>query len=307
MNDDLRPLLEEIAASAGDPPEHGLERVALLRRRRKRHRRGAVAAAMALAVSAVAAAPWLAGLQDRDHDVTAADETEDQRMPPPELPDVLQMRCSSQGIEVPVASIRPQPDGMHIEIQNDLRASTEVWVTSDEWDSGRVAVDTGETNLRQPVPPGVLTVGCEIAGEEEQRRVDLIDAEGLYTAPELACPDDAREELADLSVDEPTRSFVSAVGQALEGHLADGDDVRPVDGYPNQRFGDPTADPTVRVVRDGDNMAFVHLTSAEDEGSGEPGVWSSVRAVEACTDLLDPDGTSGESPTDDDADDGDDE
>jgi hypothetical protein len=304
-DDDLRPLLEEIAATAGDPPEHGLKRVALLRRRRKRHRRGAVAAAMALAVSTIAAAPWLAGFWDRDHDVTAADETEDRRTPPAELPDVLQMRCSSQGIEVPVASIRPQPDGMHIEIQNDLRTSTEVWVTSDEWDSGPISVDRGETNLRQPVPPGVLTVGCRIGGEEQQRRVDLVDAEGLYTAPELSCPDDDRAELTDLPVAEPTRSYVSAVGQALEDFLDDGDDTRPLDGYPNQRFGDPTADPTVRVVRDGENVAFVHLTSeaSEEDGSGELGVWSGARLVSACVEFLDPDASPSESPDDDATDD----
>lgn len=300
----LRPLLEKIAATAGDPPEHGLERVAMLRRRRKRHRRGAVAAAMALAVSGVAAAPWLAGLTDQDDDVTAAAETEDGRPPPPEVPDLLQMRCSADGIDVPVASIRPQTDGMHIAVENELRSPIAVWVISDEWDSGEIIVEPGETNLRQPVPPGVLTVGCQVGSVDEQRRVDLVDTEGLYTVPELSCAGDAREELTDLPIAEPTRSYAGAVNQALEGYLSDDDETRPLDGYPDQSFTDPTADPTVRVVRGGETVAFVHLSGETENGDGDEsgtqrGLWSSAPLVEACSDfLLEPDPDSGETSSD---------
>lgn len=283
---DLRRLLEKIAATAGDPPEHGLARVAMLRRRRKRHRRGAVAAAMALAVSGIAAAPWLASLADEGEDVTAAAETGEGRAPPTEVPDVLLMQCSSDGIDVPVASIRPQADGMHIVVQNDLAGPTAVWVESEQWDSGEIAVvDRGQTSLTQPVPPGVLTVGCRIRGSDEQRRVDLVDVDRLYTPPELSCAGGARTELTDLPVAEPTRLYVPAVNDALEQYLRDGDEVRPLDGYPDQSFGDPTLDPTVRVVRDRETVAFVHLGGAQGS-AGERPPWSSARRVEACNDFL---------------------
>jgi hypothetical protein len=284
-DDDLRRLLQKIAATAGDPPEHGLERVAMLRRRRKRHRRGAVAAAMALAVSGIAAAPWLASLADEGEDVTAAAETGKGRRPPTEVPDVLLMECSRDGIDVPVATIRPQDDGMHVVVQNDMASATTVWVQSEQWDSGEIAIDPGQTSLTQPVPPGVLTVGCRIAGADEQRRVDLVDVDRLYTPPELSCAAGARTELTDLPVAEPTRLYGPAVNDALGEYIGDEDEVRPLDGYPDQRFGDPTLDPTVRVVRDGETVAFVHLVGAQGS-DGERPPWSSARRVEACNNFL---------------------
>ena len=123
---DLQLLLEQIAASAGDPPEHGLAGVAARRRRRKRHRRGAVATAMTLAVVATVAAPFVV-LDDHD-DVTAGNAASEGGALRAELPDAVQLTCARTGIDVPVASIRPQRDGLHVEVVNELPGSTQVWV-----------------------------------------------------------------------------------------------------------------------------------------------------------------------------------
>jgi hypothetical protein len=322
---DVRALLAKIAARAGDPPEHGLEDVAALRRRRARHRRGAVATAVVLAVAGVAAAPWVMGLGDDSDDVTSvADAGSTPR--PAELPDVVELRCAPGGIDVPVATIRPQSDGLHLAVDNQLRGVTEVWVTSDGWDSGPIPVEPGRTDLHQPVPPGMLTVGCRIGDRDEQRQVDLVDVERVYEAPELACPAGERRRLSDLPVDPPNWSLATATRQALADYIHEDDDVRAPGGYPDESLGTyHTTDPTVRVVRDGETVAFVHVAAGGAEADADAGdqtsdpdatnqtgatdgtggtggtdgaddeaptgstveLWSRVRLVEACASFLD--------------------
>jgi hypothetical protein len=297
--DDLRAFLEKIAATAGDPPEHGLDGVAARRRRRTRHRRGAVATAVALAVLAVAVYPRIGWLGADNHDVTAAEGGGS--TPPPELPDVVELRCAPTGIEVPVASIQPREDGLHLVIENALANTTEVWVTSESgWDSGRISVEPGSRRLRQPVPPGVLTVGCRVGARNQQRRVDLVDVNGIYETPELSCSDDEQgEPLQDQPVDPITPRYVDAATNLLRALGATGDfEVQPQSGYPSPRFGDPTLDPTVEVVQSGDTVAFVHLVGQDTvEGGPADPPWSSVRRLEYCASLLGGQPAGGDSGT----------
>lgn len=279
--DELRALLEKFAATAGDPPEHGLARVAVMRRRRMRHRRGAVAATMALAVLGLGGGLWVSGMGDEDHDVVAADMPEDDTEPPT-LPDRLVVLCGPEGIEVPVASIRPQADGLHIVFNNADTRTIRVWVTSAQsgWDSGEVTVSPGETEIRQPVPPGVLDVGCRVGGVDQQRQITLVDEEGLYTEPMLACG--STSEAEDLAaVEGPEYSWVATVRTALAAYMQDGDTVVPVKAYPEQHFSDPTTDPVAQVIRDDEPVAFAHLEPGPADGE-----WAGVSRVEACPSFL---------------------
>lgn len=282
---ELRSLLEKIAATAGDPPEHGLARVADMRRRRKRHRRGAVATAMALTVTGIGGTAWLSSQREGEDDLAVAAQGDDQRESTAALPDVLEVECSPDGIVVPVASIRPQPDGLHLEVVNGSQRRAELRVTSQlmGWDSGPVPIEPGTNELRQPLPPGVLTVGCMVDEVEELRRAELVDEEQLYEEPSLSCPEEQRQAdpLGEQEVDPPAAGYTVAVRKALDGVIEDTDDVMPLDGYPEQEFGDPTVDPMVRVVRDGHTVAFVALLPADVEGP-----WSSAALTEACQDFL---------------------
>jgi hypothetical protein len=295
---DLQLLLEQIAASAGDPPEHGLAGVAARRRRRKRHRRGAVATAMTLAVVIGLATPVV--LSDGEHDVTAADSAsaEPRRA---QMPDTVQLTCARSGIDVPVASIRPQSDGLHIEVFNDLPGTTQVWVQAHDedddeamvWDSGPISVGHGRLELVQPVPPGVLTLGCRIGGVEQQRQVELIDVNGTYDAPALACDDDDQTTLTDVVVPnnssgEPARSYVVATRAALRD-LTNWDDadvaVTEPQGYPDQRFGMWSFQPMTQVVRDDETVALVSLTGdAADAPAAPP--WTLAPRVDICRSFL---------------------
>jgi hypothetical protein len=271
--DELQALLATFAARAGDPPEHGLEGVAALRRRRARHRRGAVATAVTLAALLLVTFTWLPHHEDDPDDVASV--AQPGRAAPPgssQLPDVVELRCTPAGIEVPVATIRPRSDGLHLVVDNQLGRATEVWVTSESWDSGRILVEPGHDDLHQPVPPGVLTVGCRVGDRDEQRQVDLVDVEGIYDAPELSCPEPEQRRLTeDLPVDPPTWSLTAAARTALADHIDEEDDVRAPGGYPDERLsGYHTADPTARVVREGRTVAFVHL-AAGDATDDAPG------------------------------------
>jgi hypothetical protein len=264
-DDDLRALLATFAARAGDPPEHGLEAVAALRRRRVRHRRGAVATAVVLA-ALVVVTTWLP--QRGDDDVASVAHAGSPASPrPPELPDAVELRCTPHGIDVPVATIRPRSEGLHLVVDNRLDRATEVWVRAGGWDSGRVVVEPGREELQQPVPPGMVTVGCQVGDRDEQRQVDLVDVEGIYDPPELSCPEAEQRRLTEeLPVDPPTWSLASATRSALADHVREDDDIRAPGGYPDERLsGYHTTDPTARVVRDGRTVAFVHLAADSDD------------------------------------------
>jgi hypothetical protein len=279
---DLRSRLERLASFAGDPDEQGLDRVAARRHRRLRRRRGAVATAAVLAVLAVGVPLISRGLDGDSASVTAS-ESAPPAGEPAEVPRVVEVRCEPTGIVVPVASVRPQRDGLHIRVVNHLPVATVVEVEGSGWSSGEITVQPALSQLRQPVPPGELTIGCVINGEVQRRRVELVDPAGYYTEPELACDEAEVETLTDLPVDPAASSIIAAARQALRTHLVDGDAVGPPRGYPGQRLSDPTADPTVQVVRDGDVVAFAHVRG--DDGAVEP-PWTTVVEADLCSSAL---------------------
>jgi len=301
---DLQLLLAQIAASAGDPPEHGLAGVAARRRRRKRHRRGAVATAMTLAVVATVVAPFL--VLDNHDDVTAGDTaTQGGPRHRAELPDTMQLTCARTGIDVPVASIRPQQDGLHIEVINELPGSTQVWVRAlDEddaddpvWDSGLLYYERGHHVLIQPVPPGVVTVGCRIGGVEQQRQIELVDVDHDYKTPKLDCDRDDRTALTDVAVPaneagEPIRSYVGATQAALRP-VTQWDDadvtVTQPRGYPEQRFGSWSYQPMTKVTKNGDTVALVYLIG-ENEQAPASAPWTQAPQVDVCTSFLNSEG-----------------
>jgi hypothetical protein len=299
--DDLRAMLEKIAATAGDPPEHGLDGVAARRRRRTRHRRGAVATAMALAVLGIAVYPRLGWLGEEGHDVTASGSGDRSRRA--ELPDVVELQCTPEGIEVPVGSIQPQRDGLHVRVENTLATPTDVWVRGNDgwensrWNSGLIRIEAGRTTeFEQPVAPGPLTVGCEIGGVREQRRVDLVDVDGIYEAPELGCPeDDGRPAALDPVTIDSSPTTQVAVNRALQpiGWRPQDVELEHYSGYREARYHEHTLDPRVEVWQSGNLVALAHLEGQQlnPDRAPEP-PWEAVW-FEGCASFLERSGSSG--------------
>jgi hypothetical protein len=282
---DLRSELERLASSVGDPPEHGLERVAARRHRRLRRRRGAVATAAVLAVLTVGVVA-LAERRDR-HDTVTASETARPEGAPAELPDEVEVLCDPTGIVVPVASVRPERDGLHIRVLNSLGAPTVLQVEGDGWRSGDINLPAGPSEVRQPVPPGELTIGCVIAGELQRRRVDLVDARGYYRVPELSCDQADVVTLRDLPVDPPqATNIIVAARAALNPHLAggtDSDGIGALRGYQSQQLSDATTDPVVQVTRAGKVIAVAHVRGPEGATSAP---WTTVTEADVCRSVL---------------------
>jgi hypothetical protein len=282
---DLRSRLERIASSAGDPPEHGLDRVAARRHRRLRRRRGAVATAAVLAVLAAGAPLISQGLDDEPETVTAS-ESASPAGAPVEVPRLVEVHCDPTGIVVPVASVRPERDGLHMRVYNSLPDATTITVESDDWSSGEIPVAPGVHDVRQPVPPGQLTIGCDIGGTPQRRLVDLVDPSGYYREPELDCDEAERTTLTSLPVAPPSDNIITAARTGLAPHLVDhegGDAIGPLRGYPSQRLSDATTDPVVQVTRDGDVVAFVHVRG---EGGEITEPWTTLSEVEVCASVV---------------------
>src|SRR5262249_47529132 len=157
-------------------------------------------------------------------DVTASDDARSEPMRA-QLPDAVTLTCAPSGIDVPVASIQPQSDGLNLDVVNDFSTSTDVWIEAHDddapdhdWDSGRIEVPPGKTRLVQAVPPGVLTVGCRIGDRDQKRQIELVDIADRWTEPEVSCgDDDPVEVLPDVPVPpEPSgQSYVSATRRLL--------------------------------------------------------------------------------------------
>lgn len=202
---------------------------------------------------------------------------------PAEVPRAVEVRCEPTGIVVPVASVRTQNDGLHIRVHNLLGAATTLRVTGREgWSSGDVDVEVGVNEVRQPVPPGKVTIGCAVGGELQRRQVSLVDLAGYYTRPALDCDDAGVERLRNLAIDPPERSLVAAARAGLDQHLIGGTKNVPAvapRGYPAQKLSDPTDDPTVQIEREGRVVAFAHVRG--EDGAPE-GPWITVQWAEVC-------------------------
>lgn len=225
------------------------------------------------------------GLDDEPETITAT-ESGSPAGAPAEVPRIVEVHCEPTGIVVPVASVRPERDGLHIRVHNSLTVATTITVEGDGWSSGAIPVVPGVQEVRQPVPPGQLTIGCDIDGTAQRRLVDLVDPSGYYQEPELDCDDAGHTTLTSLPIEAPVANLVAAARKGLAGHLVEPeapDAIGAVRGYPAQRLSDATADPVVQVTRDGDVIAFAHVRG-EDGGVVEP--WTTLSEVEVCASVV---------------------
>jgi hypothetical protein len=282
---ELRSRLERLASSAGDPPEHGLERVAARRHRRLHRRRGAVATAAVLAVLAVGVS-LISGSLDNGHESVTLSQSAEPAGAPPEVPSVVEVRCTPTGIDVPVASVRPERDGLHLRVLNSLPTPVQVEVTNEDWSSGPMPVPVGPLSLRTPVPPGVLAVGCIVNGIPDRRRVDLVDTEGYYKAPELSCDAADQNRMVNLPIDPPLPTLVPSVRAALAPYMKV-DRVGAAEGYTSQRMGDWALDQMVQVEDGGDVVALAHVRGATDPAKGP---WAMISELKVCASALTPGG-----------------
>jgi hypothetical protein len=245
---------------------------------------------MALAVFGVVVLPWLS--ERNSHDITAASGAGAGDGPSAKLPDIVTLTCLPESIDVPNASIRPQANGMHLRVVNKLGRSTEVWVESETgWSSGRFTVKPDTTNVVVSAPPGRLVVGCHAGKQEPERDVELVDADGVHRDFGLDCPEDKQgSDPTKFQVPTEMSSLAEAARRALaeQKQMPEGSHIAPYNGYSETLYTTPMADPAVRVVRDGDTVAIVHLTgTVPDDATDVSGLtmkapWREIHLIEFC-------------------------
>ena len=182
------------------------------------------------------------------------------------LPDVARIECQVNGARVLTARVRPQADGVHLEVRNDT--GTELGFSAEDSEGGGqgASAPTGSVGYVWSLPPGRLFVKCtndeadpsEVQGAE----LEVVDEDGLWVSTSLgdSCTE-ASVGTADYgagAVGDRGDPVDIARGLFEKQGLEPGDVVEPA-GYPS---GEETI---VRVTRSGDVVATMSFLS---DGAG---------------------------------------
>lgn len=197
--------------------------------------------------------------------------------PPAALPDVGRVVCTADGTTVETPRVRPQADGVHLEVVNESGGERLLEVSTAGGEAAGAPAPEGTQVQVVDFAPGSVTVACEdpATGEGEGAPLEVVDEDGIWIATTLDC----------------TIGFASAIDyvqgakgetsdpiEAARAHLEDYD-LRPGDVL--ERAGYPEAETQrVRLVREGETLAVVDLF---DDGAGR---WL-VGGVNGCSTLED--------------------
>jgi hypothetical protein len=181
------------------------------------------------------------------------------------LPDVARLVCDGSGTRVLTPEVRPQSDGVHFEVDNQLGEPVTFLVRSELGDTSGLGADPGVAEIRGSgaeggwqVPPGVASVRCLRQGEDPGEaagwvELRVIDEDGLSVPSELGCPDTVVGYLDHAAGAEGEAGDPAEVAHGTLSGLREGDVVE-LAGYP--AYG---TEALVRVVRDGRTVATLHL------------------------------------------------
>jgi hypothetical protein len=196
----------------------------------------------------------------------------------------VQIVCDGTSIQVLTPQVRPQPDGVHIRMDN--RSDRELTVGLRYANGGgggngappgvfEVADPQGGTAL--PAPPGVTTVTCtdlSLHGNPDDApptaTFEIVDEDGIYISTALDCDEQVS------GIGDYVAGTTGEVGDPVDLARAHFQRLRDTDiveraGYPESTI------PVVRVVRDGQAIATI-----EYEPDGQGG-WL-TGTVSRCTD-----------------------
>lgn len=180
-------------------------------------------------------------------------------------PDVARIVCSEDGTRVETPTVRAQPDGVHVTVDNRLGFHTGFSMRFENGGGGGRNAPRGESAHVLSAPPGRLEIGCYTdrdALAPDLQALRVVDPTGIYRSTELDC-----ERIVGENVDfasgtpgvegDPVEIARDDLGSAV-GLRAD--DVVELAGYPEDE------PPTVRLVRDGRVVATISYFETEQGG-----------------------------------------
>jgi hypothetical protein len=177
------------------------------------------------------------------------------------LPDVARVVCGPGAPEVTTPAVRPQADGLRVEVVNETGEDLSVSILP--W--GGTKAPEGTSTQVVNLPPGQVSVDCfdphaGDAGKAPQSSFDLVDGDGVWVSTHIECATGMGfAGIPDYVAGARGEPDPQAVAEtALERYGKPGDLIEPA-GYPESES------PEYRLVRDGEVLAVVQLMS---DGAG---------------------------------------
>lgn len=193
---------------------------------------------------------------------------------PAALPDIARVVCEPDGTRVETPSVKPQPDGVHVEIVNEAGSERAFSLESASTGLG-IGAPPGTSTEILDLGPGALTVACTDPALEPEggEALEIVDEDGIWVSTQLSC----QEQFAQVADYAPgargeTSDPLEAARKAIEGYGLEPDDVFERAGYPETEVA------KVRLVRAGEPLGVVDLI---DDGTGK---WL-VSMVTGCSSL----------------------
>ncbi len=277
MSDRFREHLRSLATDGASQPDiDSIERRG--RRRRTGRRVGTVVATIVISLAVVLPIYALSGLGGPQERGTAVPASEGPASPTTEpspeestgdIPDVLAVDCTPDGMKLGSTRVQPQADGVHVKIEDHD-------VVGVMWSAALLTRDVGrfDTFTTGPgltvftLPPGVIYARCSSSTspipssptDEGVQAFRVVDPNGLWVSDELACdhPVDARGFRADAGALSPMEEDPE---QAIRDHVSG---VIPSDEVLPAEYGIREDVAWMIVRRDGQTQARFQLARISD-------------------------------------------
>lgn len=176
------------------------------------------------------------------------------------LPDVAHVVCEPEGTRLETQSVKPQPDGVHLEIVNETGKERAISVLDPQGGGLGQGAPVGTSTMVVALGPGTLEVTCSdpLVDVAQGSPLEVVDEGVLWISTTLDCTE-GFSGTSDYTPDaRGDADPLTAAGAGLESYMRPGDVVEPA-GYPEAET------PVYRLVRGSDVLATVDLL---DDGAG---------------------------------------
>jgi hypothetical protein len=199
-------------------------------------------------------------------------------LPVSPVPDVARIVCVEEGAaRVETPAVKPQGDGVHLEIVNETGGARAFAATDDQGGGLGGNAPAGTSTQVVDLGPGTLKVSCEDPETEPGpgEPLEVVDEDGVWVSTTLDCPEQFSTVIDYvMGAEGESADPLEAARKGLEGYRVEPDDTFELAGYPEAESIN------VRLVRDGESLAVVHLVP---DGAGK---WL-VDMVTGCSSLQD--------------------
>ncbi|HXV56954.1 MAG TPA: hypothetical protein VD704_03725 [Gaiellaceae bacterium] len=183
--------------------------------------------------------------------------------PPAPLPDAARVVCAADGTAVETPRVRPQPDGVHLEVVNESGGERLLELSAAGGEAAGAPAPEGTHVQVVDVAPGSVTVACKdpATGRGGGAPLEIVDEDRIWVPATVACPE-VFTQVNDYiqGAEGETSDPIEAARSALAGYGLRPDDVLERAGYPEAEAL------KVRLVREGETLAVADLF---DDGAGK--------------------------------------